>query len=82
MNKNIQHTNANDGISLDGVRALVNGLPWLEYISFGSIGRVLDCSAAVEDSAPLKLTYFSEQESNKSQVVEAAGGLPSRAISS
>jgi len=62
MNKNIQHTNANDGISLDGVRALVNGLPRLEYISFGSIGRVLDCFTAVEDSAPLKLTYFSEQD--------------------
>ena len=62
MNKNIQHTNANNGISLAGVRALVAGLPLLEYISFGSIGRVLDTSG-IEDSAPLKLTYFSEQES-------------------
>ena len=62
MNKNIQHTNANNGISLAGVRALVAGLPLLEYISFGSIGRVLD-SSGFEDSAPLKLTYFSEQES-------------------
>lgn len=62
MNKNIQHTNANDGISLDGVRTLVFGLPSLEYISFGSIGRVLDISAAAEGSTPLKLTYFSEQD--------------------
>jgi len=61
MNKNIQHTNANNGISLAGVRALVAGLPLLEYISFGSIGRVLDTSG-IEDSAPLKLTYFSEQD--------------------
>ena len=68
MNKNIQHTNANDGISLDGVHALVIGLPLLEYISFGSIGRVLDCSTIVENSGPLKLTYFSEQESSEKPI--------------
>ncbi len=57
MNKNINYNAANRGISLEGVRALVVGLPRLEYINFGSIGKVLDSSAVTE---PLRLTYYSE----------------------
>jgi hypothetical protein len=58
MNKNINHNLANRGISLAGVRALVDGLPHLEYINFGSIGKVLDSGKIA--AAPLKLNYFSE----------------------
>lgn len=55
MNKIINHSPANRGITLKGVRRLVQGLPLLEYINFGSIGKILS-----ECEEKLKLTHFSE----------------------
>lgn len=50
---------SNRGITLEGVRNLVKGLPKLEYISFGSMGKILHTGfdSKVEE---LKLNYYSE----------------------
>lgn len=48
---------SNKGITLNGVRSLVKGLPKLEYISFGSMGKILHSGFKDEK---LKLTYYSE----------------------
>ena len=44
MNKTINHSAmpTNRGITLKGVRKLVKGLPNLEVISFGSMGKILN----------------------------------------
>jgi hypothetical protein len=49
------------GITLQGVRKLVKGLPALEMISFGSMGKILNSSGDFDDIAePLKLIHFNE----------------------
>jgi len=64
MNKNFNHSAnhyAYGGITLQGVRKLVKGLPALEMISFGSMGKILNSSGDFDDIAePLKLIHFNE----------------------
>ena len=46
---------------MQGVRKLVKGLPALEMISFGSMGKILNSSGDFDDIAePLKLIHFNE----------------------
>jgi len=63
MNKNFNHSAnhyAYGGITLQGVRNLVKGLPALEFISFGSMGKILNSSEFEDLSEPLKLVHFNE----------------------
>ena len=48
------------GITLHGVRNLIKGLPRLEYINFGSIGKILEHQSFELRSERLKLTHFCE----------------------
>ena len=49
---------------MHGVRSLIKGLPRLEYINFGSIGKVLDHPTFNNSSSTLKLTHFCELDPN------------------
>jgi hypothetical protein len=63
MNKNFNHSAnhyAYGGITLQGVRNLVKGLPALEFIGFGSMGKILNSSEFEDLSEPLKLVHFNE----------------------
>ena len=48
------------GITLHGVRNLIKGLPKLEYINFGSIGKILDHQSFNIEKDRLRLTHFCE----------------------
>ncbi len=69
MNKITNHSGmpTNRGISLDGVGKLVQGLPYLEIISFGSMGKILQNSAFNEEK-PLKLVHYYELDPEFVQV--------------
>ena len=45
---------------MHGVRNLIRGLPRLEYINFGSIGKILDHQSFDLEERRLKLTHFCE----------------------
>jgi hypothetical protein len=70
MNKvtNLGSPSASPSITLAGVRSLVDGLPKLEHIHFGSVGKVLAAEEFGTDRflrgnrQPLALTYFSESD--------------------
>ena len=74
MNKNFNHSAnhyAYGGITLQGVRKLVTGLPNLEFISFGSMGKILNNSEfenLMENKPPLKLIHFNELDPEFVQV--------------
>jgi len=74
MNKNFNHSAnhyAYGGITLQGVRKLVTGLPNLEFISFGSMGKILNNSEfenLMQDKPPLKLIHFNELDPEFVQV--------------
>ena len=48
------------GITLQGVRNLVKGLSALEFISFGSMGKILNSGEFDNLSTSLKLVHFNE----------------------
>lgn len=60
MNKIVNSANSTDrgGISHQGIRELLSKLPRLEYISFGSIGKILNGEFPADSS--FKLKFFSE----------------------
>ena len=64
MNKISNHSPAQHGISVHGVRGLIIGLPQLEFINFGSIGKILQHHSFNLQSDRLKLTHFCELDPN------------------
>ena len=60
---------SNRGITLEGVRKLVKELKFLEFISFGSIGKIInhadfDPIKNGDQSEKLRLTYYSELDTS------------------
>lgn len=60
---------SNRGITLEGVRKLVKELKFLEFISFGSIGKIInhadfDPIKNGDPSEKLRLTYYSELDTS------------------
>ena len=51
---------SNRGITLEGVRKLVKGLKFLEFVSFGSIGKIINHADFDPRREQLRLTYYSE----------------------
>ena len=62
MNRVMTHHPPRHNISLNGVRHLILGLPDLEYVFFGSIGKILDQREFGEPQEPLRLTYYCEMD--------------------
>lgn len=77
MNKITNHTAmpTNRGITLEGVRRLVKGLPNLEIISFGSMGKIMS-SGFDQVTRPLKLIHFNELDPGYVQVESLARLCP------
>lgn len=63
MNKIVNNRTNQNGITLKGIRSLVKKLPDLEYINFGSLGKVISADEFDSDET-LKLTYYSELDPN------------------
>ena len=55
---------SNRGITLEGVRKLVKGLKFLEFISFGSIGKIINHADFDPKKEKLRLTYYSELDTS------------------
>jgi hypothetical protein len=54
---------SNRKITLEGVRRLVKGLPVLQFISFGSMGKILDTGFDLDkEDHKLRLTHFTERD--------------------
>lgn len=64
MNRVITHNPAKHNISLEGVKALLLGLPKLEYIYFGSLGKLLQDRDLLDHKSQLNLTYYCEMDPN------------------
>lgn len=78
MNKITNHSAmpANRGITLDGVRKLVRGLPNLEIISFGSMGKILQSNDFQSSKREMKLIHFTELDPEYVQVDRLAQLCP------